>query len=65
MNDTAQIVSHDCFYSMTEIWHNNFESNWITCGTCGRITHFTWKNKWLGLKMLLWKGTGSFRNLKH
>ena len=35
---------HDCHNVMGRHWHNQFDANWLSCGTCGRILAFRYKS---------------------
>ena len=50
---------HECYDYRSEIWHNHKEYNYISCGICGRITHFRWKKWLMRLKMYFWDGIKS------
>jgi hypothetical protein len=36
---------HDCHEVLHQHFHNQDDAQWTTCGTCGRIVAFRWKNE--------------------
>jgi hypothetical protein len=36
---------HDCHEVLHQHFHNQGDAQWTTCGTCGRIVAFRWKNE--------------------
>lgn len=45
MSDEVTFPAHDCRAWNTEHSHNQDDATWTTCGLCGRITTFQWKNQ--------------------
>jgi hypothetical protein len=54
-------LPHNCFAWNTEHWHSNKDHTYISCGYCGRITHFAFRSFWLRLRFLFWGGIKAFR----
>ncbi len=50
---------HNCYEWTSEIWNNQPDASYITCGTCNRITHFRFKSIWKRIKFLFWDGVTS------
>ncbi len=47
MNDetSSTYPPHDCKAWNTQCSHNQDDANYTTCGICGRITSFEWKER--------------------
>lgn len=44
---------HECKDYLSEVWHNQPDATYTSCGICNKITAFRYKSFWRRLKSVL------------